>query len=210
MHVKVVLAAALVLIVLALAVTLSHAPASTVAARSVPPEKTLVSGSGNASACQSGEVLPRDTSAIRIGVFQVSSSGVAVKVFAGSRLITEGTLAAGWSGEGPTVPVKEIAHTVSPVKVCFYLLSSISKTQLLGRKTPPSEAAVGEGQLLPGKMSVEYLRPGPRSWWALAGSVARHLGLGRAASGAWNAFLVMALAATVIALSAWILVRDLR
>jgi hypothetical protein len=209
-HVKVVLAAALALIAVAVAVTLSHAPARTIAAQSVPPEKTLVSGSGNASACQSGEVLPRGTSAIRIGLFQVSGSGVEVKVLAGHRLITRGTLAAGWSGEGATVPVGTVARTVSPVTVCFYLRSALGTTQLLGRPTPPAEAAVGEGKPLPGKMSVEYLRPGPSSWWSLAGSVARRLGLGRAGSGLWNAFLVMALAATVVALSTWMLVRDLR
>ncbi len=81
---------------------------------------------------------------------------------------------------------------------------------MVGRRTPPAEATVGGARPLPGRISVEYLHPGPRSWASLAVSVARRLGLGRAAAGTGNALLVLALALTVLTLSSWLVVRDLR
>ncbi len=73
----------------------------------VPPEKQLVDTTHAIGGCQKGELLPRDTVAIRLGLFAVTTPEVAVKVFAGPRAaVTEGTLAPGWSGEGATVPVR--------------------------------------------------------------------------------------------------------
>jgi hypothetical protein len=215
MRIRAALAGGLALIALALVVALSRAPATVVQARSVPPEKQLVTTTEDAGGCQRDEVLPRDTSAIRLGLFAVTTPAVAVKVFAGSRaagsrVIAQGTLAPGWSGEGATVAVNELPRTVSPVTVCFALESLNGEVTMVGRLTPAADATVGGGKPLPGRISIEYLRPGHRSWWSLAVSVARRLGLGRAASGTWNALLVVALAATVLSLSSWLVVRDLR
>ena len=44
---------------------------------------------------------------------------------------------------------------------------------------------------------VEYLRAGHGSWWSRASSVARHMGLGHAASGTWIVFLLIALMITI-------------
>ncbi len=81
---------------------------------------------------------------------------------------------------------------------------------MVGRTTPPAEATFGGTKPLPGRISIEYLQPGRRSWWSLALSVARRLGLGRAAAGTGNALLVLALALAVLTLSSWLVVRDLR
>src|SRR6202043_813748 len=48
---------------------------------------------------------------------------------------------------------------------------------------------------------VEYLRPGHSSWWSLASSVARRMGLGHAAAGTWIVFLLIALMITVVTLA---------
>jgi hypothetical protein len=210
-RIEVALACGLVSIALALAATFSHAPALATVARSVPAEKRLVKTSGEASGCQRGELLPADTTAIRLGLFAVTTPAVALRVLAGSHAIAEGTLAPGWSGEGATVPVNKVfPRGVSPVTVCFALNSINGEVTMVGRFTPPAEATLGGGRPLPGRISIEYVRPGRRSWWSLAVSVARHLGLGRAAGGTGNALLVVALAATVLALSSWLVMRDLR
>lgn len=210
MRIRAVLAGGLALIAVVLVLTLSQAPATT-ANGGVPPETQFTATTNNAGGCQRGEVLPPGTTAIRLGLFAVTTPEVGVKVFSGPRLITEGTLAPGWSGEGATVPVHRVlARAVSPATVCFSVTQVNGIVQMVGRKTPAAEATVGGGSTLPGRISVEYLQPGHRSWWSLALSVARHLGLGRAASGTWNALLVMVLAAAVLALSSWLVARDLR
>jgi hypothetical protein len=211
MRIWLALAGGLALIAVVLAVRLAHAPLLVAKTRPpIPPEKQLVATTRDIGGCQKGELLPRGTAAIRLGLFAVTTPEVAVKVFAGPHVVAEGTLAPGWSGEGATVPVRELSRTVSPVTVCFRLESVNGEVTMVGRDTPPAEATFGGTKPLPGRISIEYLQPGHRSWWSLALSVARRLGLGRAASGTGNALLVLALAATVLALSSWLVVRDLR
>ncbi len=53
-------------------------------------------------------------------------------------------------------------------------------------------------------LRIEYLRPGPGSWWSLASAVARRMGLGRAPSGTWVALLPLALMSVAVALAAWL------
>ncbi|MGH2855446.1 MAG: hypothetical protein ACRDLF_14780 [Solirubrobacteraceae bacterium] len=210
MRIKVALAGGLALIAVALVATLAHAPA-VVVRTTVLPEKQLTATSSNGGGCQRGELLPPGTTAIRLGLFAVTTPEVAMKVFAGPHVLTEGTLAPGWSGEGATVPVNRVlSRAASPVTVCFALKSVTETVTLVGRTTGPAEATVAEGKPLPGRVSIEYLRPSRRSWGSLAVSVARRLGLGRAASGTGNALLVLLLAVTVLTLSSWLVVRDLR
>ncbi len=169
-----------------------------------------MSTESDASACQVGETLPRDTSAIRLGLFADSSPEVSVQVYSGTRRIAAGHLGRSWSGEGATVPVNELPHAVSPVKVCFALQAVIGDIHMLGRISPKSEATVSEGKPLSGRISIGYLQPGRGSWWSLAASVMHRMGLGHAASGAWDALLVIVLAGTALTLSSWLVLRELR
>jgi hypothetical protein len=210
MPIKLVLAAALTLIAIALVVTLSHAPATSTLARSVPPESKLVFTNLDARACQRGEALPSDTSAIRVGLFAVSPPEVSVQVYAGSRHVTQGTLHPGWEGGGATVPVHMVPYAVAPVEVCFELGRVVGTVQMLGRTTPAVDATLSEGKPLPGRVSIEYVQSGHGSWWSRAGGIVRRMGLGHAASGSWDALLVFVLAATVLALSSWLVTRELR
>jgi hypothetical protein len=204
------LAGGLLLIAAALAAVLSRAPAVGTLARSVPAETQLVATTHDIGGCQRGELLPAGTTAIRLGLFGVTSPEVDVRVTSGPRLVASGALAPGWSGEGATVPVAPLPRAVSPATVCFRMKSVTGEVTMVGRKTPPSEATFGGERPLPGRISIEYLHPGTRSWASLAGAVARRLGLGRSSPGIWNAFLVLALALTVVTLSSWAVVRDLR
>jgi hypothetical protein len=209
-RIQTTLAAGLALIAIALIATLSHAPATIARAPAVPPEKKVAFTTSDASGCQNGEALPGGTSAIRLGLFAVSSPGVAVEVFAGSHRITKGAIGPGWVGEGATVPVAEVPRGVAPVKVCFRVHPVVGRVEVLGRPTSPAEATVAEGKPLPGRISIEYLRSSHRSWWSRATSVARHLGFGHAARGAWDTLFVIVLAAGIVTLSSWLVVRDLR
>jgi hypothetical protein len=58
-------------------------------------------------------------------------------------------------------------------------------------------------------VGVEYLGPGRSSWLELASSVATNMSRGRAWSGIWVVFLVVALMLIAAALAAWLALREL-
>ncbi len=209
MRIKVALGVGLALIALAFVVTLAHAPL-TVAQRGVATEHTVVSTTKPAAACQGRETLPRDTTALRLALTAALGPRVTVKVLSGSRVIAHGATAPGWSDASVTVPVQPLSHTVAPVKVCFAMTQMNGKIAMRGTPTGPALAAQSPEGPLEGRMGIEYMRPGSDSWWSQATAVARRLGLGRAGSGTWNALLVMVLAASVVTLSSWLVVKELR
>jgi hypothetical protein len=209
MRIKVALAVGLALIAVAFVAVLVHAPL-TVARKGVAAEHTLVSTAKPAAACQGGETLPRDTTALRVSLTSALGPRVAVKVLSGSRVIARGATQPGWSDASVTVPVQPLSRTVAPIKVCFALAFMNGGVAMRGSPTSPALAARSTEGPLPGRMSIEYLRPGSGSWWSHATVVAQRLGLGHAASGTWNALLVIALAASFVTLSSWLVVKELR
>jgi hypothetical protein len=211
MRVAIALASGLLAIAIVAAVTLSHTPL--VLARENLPltHKALVTARQPASACQTREVLPAGTSAIRLGLTTDFGPRVGVQAFSGSRLLTRGSYPQGWDGASVTVPVTPVSRTYGSVEVCFQISELNGPVEMLGLTTHRRALkAHAGGQVLPGRMHLEYLRPGDQSWWSMATAVAWRLGLGRAAPGTWNALLVMALAATLIVLASWLVLRELR
>ncbi len=164
-------------------------------------------------------MLPRGTTAIRLALTAVVGPEVSVRVLSGRRLLATGSRGAGWEGDSVTVPVRSTASVPSAsaagrrgkhISVCFALNRLNGTVGMLGVHTHDDPAVGREGKRLPGRLRVEYLRPGSKPWWSTALATARRLGLGRAASGTWNAALVGALAGMLIALSCWLVSRELR
>ncbi|HEY3827722.1 MAG TPA: hypothetical protein VGL57_00870 [Solirubrobacteraceae bacterium] len=211
MRIRLALAAGLLLIALAAARTLAHAPLVVTLDNSLVTHETLVSTTAPATACQAGEILPAGTSAIRLGLTTALGPRVRVTVWSGSRLLTEGVHGPGWEGASVTVPVRPVAsRTLAPVRVCLRLDLLNGPVSMLGWDTRHAIAATGGGKRLPGRMHIEYLRPAQASWLSMASATARRLGFGRAASGIWNAVLVGALAALLVAISCWLVTRELQ
>ncbi len=207
--VRVVLAAGLTLIVIAAVVTLLHAP-STVAASNGVPRTAIVSKQASVSSgCQGGEALPAGTSAVRLSLDAVIGPRVTVTVLRGSRVVTSGTEGTGWYGSAVTVPVRRVDGGVADVTVCFGLRLETGDVMVVGAPTARAVAAVADGQPLSGRMRIEYLRRGDRSWWSQVVPVVEHMGLGRAASGTWIVLPIAALIAASIALASWLVVREL-
>ncbi|HEY2536025.1 MAG TPA: hypothetical protein VGI24_03470 [Solirubrobacteraceae bacterium] len=170
---------------------------------------------GDVSLCQPGETLPAGVSGIRVGMWAFYGAKMHVRVYSGSRVLTEGSRGPNWTGTSVTVPVKPIARTSSGVTVCVGIGPNSQPVLLLGAGTPegaktsagtvatlgansPTPAAAGKShQLLGGKIGLEYLRAGSGSWWSRISSVAAHMGLGRSYTGTWIAFLVAALMVAV-------------
>jgi hypothetical protein len=207
--VKLVLAGGLAITAVAVGVTLSHSPLSVAATNGVPRASTIGETEVNTGACQADETLPAGTSAIRLGLAVTIGPQVLVKVLSGSRVIARGVRGTGWNGGALTVPLAKVDRTHSHVTVCFQLSRLTGRVSLLGMQTGVALAARDGGQTLPGRMAIEYLRPGQR-WWSVAGSVIRHMGLGRAASGVWIVFPIAALTTAVIALASWLTIRELQ
>jgi len=209
-RVAIALAAGLLTIAVGVALTLARRPLVLVAENLPQTHHTLIMARHSAGACQAGEVLPAGTSAVRLGLTTDIGSRVGVKVLADSRVIAEGTQRPGWRGASVTVALPPRPRTLAPVTVCFALTDLNSAIRMLGLATGAHVAARAEGKALPGRMHVEYLRPGPRSWWSMLSSVSWRLGLGRAASGTWYALLLLTLVVALVVLSSWAVLRESR
>lgn len=208
--VKIALAGALALVALAICAVLSHSPLTVAGANSVrAPLYRNGSVTSNSSSCQRAGTVPEGTSAIRISLGANADPRITVKVFASSRLITQGERGAGGAlNATATVPVGRVPHAVHDALVCMTL--------------GPSEEVVGI-RGIPGRLTadrvynfqdvqlrMEYLKPGSGSWWSLIPSIAYHFGLGRAAGGTWIVFLVLALMLAVTALACRLTLKELR
>lgn len=205
------LAVALALIAAALGVTLSGSPLVVARANSTSPAGPLAETYSAAGACQAGEVLPAGTSAIRLTLSSDAGPRVRVSVLSGSHVITSGTAASGWTSGAVTVPVRPVARAASNVRICFGLGPTREQVAIVGSPTSRVVAAIAsQGRALPGRIRIEYLRAGDSSWWSLASSVARRMGLGRAPAGAWIALLPLALMGIVVLTTSRLILRELR
>jgi hypothetical protein len=185
--------------VAALAVTFSHSPIS-VARANVAEHTLLETTPAKIAACQSDEVLPGGISALRLRAYAFTGPRVTVQLFAGGHLIAHGERGSGWTGGAVTVPVNPLPRTTSGVTLCFTFFSNgYESGQLVGEPTSGPLAARGAGGSVGGRVMVEYLQPGRSSWWSLARTVARRMGLGHAWSGSWSVLLVLALMGGVVA-----------
>jgi hypothetical protein len=222
----VTLAVGVALLVAASAVALTRSPPR-VARVGVPTGDTsdvpLGKVLGDIAICQPGETLPADVSGIRLGMWAFYGAKMHVRVYSGSRILTEGSRGPNWTSTSVTVPVKPVAHKTSGVTVCIGVGPNSQPLLPLGVSTPggkgasatlgvssPTPAAAARSHaLLGGKIGMEYLSAGQGSWWSRISSVAEHMGLGRSYSGTWIAFLVAALMAAVGVLAVRLTLRVL-
>ncbi len=207
-RVGIVLGAGLALIAMAVAVTLSRSPVQIAGTNGVLPKSGLIVTHGSVSGCQSEETLPEGTSGVRLRVAAAIGPSVSVEALSGGRVLTRGARGSGWTGSDVTVPIEQIRHSASHARLCFALGPSNERIAIFGVRTRRAALTL-EGERLPGKMRVEYLKIGDGSWWSRALSVARHMGLGHAWSGTWIVLLLAALMSTVVALTSWLIVREL-
>ena len=210
MRTSIVLATGLVLIAASVGVTLARSPPTLAGTNGVHAESLIGVVERAAGACQSGETLPAGTSAIRLSLVSIVGPRVAVRALAGGRAVTRGSTGAGWTSSEVTVPVAPLAHSVSPVKLCVRLSDLNGEVEFKGARTSAPAAVSERGERLHGRLRVEYVRAGHSSWATLISAVARHVSLGRAGSGLWVVFFILALALSVVALTSWGIVRELR
>jgi len=223
---RVALAAGLTSTAIALGIVLSHSPPAVT--RSKIP-MTIIVGFGKsdlgARLCQANEVLPRRTTAIRVSLIAVLGPPVSVEASLDGHVLTRGRRGAGWTASSVTIPVTPLSRTMSSVTVCVNVSSPDEPVGIRGARTTPALAAFDrQGPLprsshssalryregpLPGRIMIEYLRPGESSWWSLATSVARRMGLGRAETGTWVALLAILLMVAVGGAMSRVILKEL-
>jgi hypothetical protein len=207
-RIKVTLAVGLALIGLAVFAVLQHAPLIAAGSNGIEATRELGVVQGEGSYCQPGEALPRRISAIRLSFATTTGPMIAVTVSSHRRVITSGTIGSGWYGSAVTVAVRPLPRIYSDVTVCAHFDSLTGDVDVLGEQA--STAAPGPDGLVPGQLGIVYLRPSARSWWSLTGWVIGNMALGRAASGTWIVFALVALIAAAVALATLALTRELR
>jgi hypothetical protein len=189
---------------------LSQSPA-TVARTNTGTREFVASTKQRLSACQSGETLPRGTSAIRLHTEAYVGPRVAVQVREGARVIASGDHGSGWTAGVVTVPVKPLATTRANVELCYTVyLNGFETGIFVGEPTTGARAAQTREGPLPGRIAIEYMRPSGSPWWSLIGTVARRMALGRAWPGEWSVVMVLLLMIGVGALCSRAILRELR
>ncbi len=190
--VRIALAAGLTLTALATGLTLLQAPMAVIRTNGIPYAGEIARTRRGASACQAQEVVPSGTTAVRLTLAAELGPSVAVAAKSGARTIAHGIRGPGWTGASVTVPIQRVSHTTSAAEICFTLAHPAEVIAIFGEHTSRVNALVGpHGQRLPGRMGVEYLRPGDASWLSLEPAVARRMGFGHAWGGSWIVFALL-------------------
>lgn len=206
----VALSVGLVLLAAALTVVLSGSPTVLARANATPAEEPIMKAAGGDGACQGGEAVPGGTTAVRLTLVAILGPRVTVTIASGGRRVAAGSTGSGWTAGSVTVPVA-VAHPLASARVCFALGRSVEAAEVGGAATTPIIAARSlAGRVLPGRFTVEYMRPAAGSWWSTAETVARRMGLGHDPAGTWLAVLLVGAMAATVAAASWLLVRELR
>ncbi len=209
--VRVALALGGTLLALALALTLAGSPATLAGTNGIGEGAEVARTNRATSACQVGETLPAGTSAVRLTLAAEIGPAVAVTASYGGRTITRGARGGGWTGASVTVPVRPVSRAASEAKLCFSLGRPLEDVAIFGEKEPGATALTGpRGERLPGRIGVEYLRPGRASWLSQLPAIARRMGFGHAWGGAWIAFALLIAMAAAAGLLAWLALGELR
>jgi hypothetical protein len=204
------LAAGLTLTGIALVATLARAPLATIGANPIPAKEFIeVEEKGKLSNCQPAGKIPSGTTAIRIGIEGLDySPALTVKVLQGSRILREGHQPAGGvSAPTVTVPVGRFSHAVSGASICPTVGPALEPVRYYGM---PARSNAQGNQLQTAALHVEYLRPSGKPWWSSLSSIAYRMGLGRAPSGTWVAFLALLLAIATIVVVCRLMLEELR
>jgi hypothetical protein len=158
--------------------------------------------------CQGEETLPKGTTVLRMTLLSLLGPGIKVRAMAGGQVVTSGEKSSGWTGTVVAVPVRPVARTYKPVTICFTLAKRQQLVNYRGANTTRSPAVSNGTQVLPGRIRIEYLKPGKESWLSLALPTARRIGLS-VGGGGGIVLVLFVLVLTTAGLSSWLVVREL-
>jgi hypothetical protein len=170
---------------------------------------------GPSKFCQSREILPSGTSAIRVSLMSngVPGPGVRTTVSRGGQRITSGRLAGGWKDASATIPVRSVERTVPDARVCFVIGASTTATLLGSTASLAStwtNGPPGVDDRPPGdRVRIDYMSGGEGSWWSYAATVLDRIGQPGAIRGAWAGLLALMFMLIGVGAVTVLLLRDL-
>ncbi len=208
MRVRIALAVCLALTAIAVAVSLAHSPMVLAGTDGTPLPTEVGATFAPDTVCQPDEVLPRGTTVIRMSLLSLLGPRIKLWATAGGQTITTGEIGYGWTGTVVGVPVKPLSRTYSNVTVCFSLAKRQQLVNFRGATTTHAPAVSNGTQVLPGRIRIEYLRPGKEPWLSLALPTARRIGLS-VGGGGGIVLVPFALLLLMGSLTSWLMVRDL-
>lgn len=200
---RLALAVGLTALAIAIVAVMSRSPAVVSRTNAAPIVGPVVTISHDFETCQDDELLPAGTTAIRLSLEALLGPPVLVRVLHQGAVLASGSVGAGWSRQSVTIPVRPLRRAFADTSVCFTVAASDETVYAKGASDAAAPDAGTEGRI-----RIEYLRPGRRSWWALAPSVARRMALGRAPSGIWVVFGVLSAMLVLTAIVSWLAVRE--
>lgn len=199
---------ALVLLAAAIVAVLTQSPVA-VSAVNTAQQVPIRTTTDYTRVCQPNEVLPRGTTGVRLRVGAFTGPRVTADLTAGGHVVAQGSQASGWTGGAVTIPVRPRSVTYREVTLCFELFLNRDETAFLIGEPGRVQESSGRAGNVPARVRVEYLHPARSSWWSLAFSVARRMGLSHAPSGTWSVLLVLLVMGSVVVLCTGLTLRDL-
>ncbi|MDQ6750188.1 MAG: hypothetical protein M3Z33_05480 [Actinomycetota bacterium] len=173
---------------------------------------SLVSVAPGRRLCQPGQMVPKNTAALRVFFrFRPSSPGGPVDITVGhaGRLIATGHLPGGLSPGSPRVPIARIAQDTSAT-VCFANRGTRT-IQFAGNLTPEYGGNNPGGAKLPDVVRIDYTRPGPETWWTFAPVVAERFALVKSSFvGSWTLYAALGAFALLCGLGIGLMLRGSR
>jgi len=207
-RVRVALAICLTLTLIAVGVSLARTPPVRAGTDGTPLPTEVGATFAPDTVCQGEEVVPKGTTIVRMSLLSLLGPRINLRATGGGQVITTGVRSSGWTGTVVSIPVQPVARTFSHATICFTLAKRQQLVNYRGANTTHSPAVSNGTQVLPGRIRIEYLRPGKESWLSLALPTARRIGL--TVSGGGGIVLVLfALVLTITGLTSWLIVREL-
>jgi hypothetical protein len=155
--------------------------------------------------CQSGELLPSDTSAMQVTIGTYGRPGPPVSVaVTGPRTetLTSGGLPAGWRQGVVRIPVAHVSRAVEDARVCLRNDGGVPIAVAGDFPDPGYTMQVAGRTVTGGRLRWDYMRPGSESWFELLPALVYRSTLGKAGlirGWAWIGALMLMLSAIALA-----------
>jgi hypothetical protein len=174
---RVILGAALGLLVVAIAAAGARSSHHVLRSNLEPPAAFTTVVSGGDRLCQGHERVPAGAGAVRlrIGTYGPPGTSLQVSVWSHGRRVANGSLADGWRQGDVAVPISDVRGDHDGATLC---LTNEGRKQLAlaGTVRDPSTTATINGAPATSRVWIQYLEPRSRSDWALTSSVVRRVG----------------------------------
>jgi hypothetical protein len=193
----------------ALFAVLLQSPRRVIATNRISATTELTEFRRHATVCQGAERIPAGTEALRISAAAYIGPRISLVVRSGTQPVSRGHQASGWVSSSLTLPLRPALKTGAEATICLTRDSGRLAAGVLGGETLGGlPVATANGAPLSGRMQVEYLARGNRSWLSLAHYVARRIGLDHAPSGGWIVIVLVAITFGTVGLAGWLLLRE--